>query len=44
MSLHVKNLNCFLGKKKLLDEVAFEAKKGEVVGIIDPNGAGKVRC
>ncbi len=41
MSVKVKNLSKVFGNQKAVDEVTFEAKKGEVLGFLGPNGAGK---
>jgi methyl coenzyme M reductase system subunit A2 len=41
MTVKVKNLSKNYGKKKVLDNISFEAKKGEVLGIIGKSGAGK---
>ena len=41
MAVKVKNLSKNYGKKKVLDNISFEAKKGEVLGIIGKSGAGK---
>src|SRR4030066_2282402 len=39
--LSVKNLNFSYGKKKILDDVSFNAEKGDFISILGPNGAGK---
>jgi iron complex transport system ATP-binding protein len=39
--LQVKNLSCGYGKKIILRDVTFQAKEGEMLGIIGPNGSGK---
>ncbi|WP_292460284.1 ABC transporter ATP-binding protein [Methanothermococcus sp.] len=41
MAVKVKNLSKNYGKKKVLNNISFEAKKGEVLGIIGKSGAGK---
>lgn len=41
MSVKVKNLTKIFGEQKAVNEVTFEAKKGEVLGFLGPNGAGK---
>ncbi|AEH06100.1 ABC transporter ATP-binding protein [Methanothermococcus okinawensis] len=41
MAVKVKNLSKYYGKKKVLNNISFEAKKGEVLGIIGKSGAGK---
>jgi ABC-2 type transport system ATP-binding protein len=41
MSLKVTQLTKIYGAQKALDQVSFEAKKGEIVGFLGPNGAGK---
>ncbi|UXM84440.1 ATP-binding cassette domain-containing protein [Methanococcus aeolicus] len=41
MTVKVNNLSKYYGKKKVLDNISFEAKKGEIVGIIGKSGAGK---
>jgi len=41
MSVVVKDLTKIFGKQKALDQVAFEAREGEVLGFLGPNGAGK---
>jgi len=39
--LKVKNLNVQLGGEKILENLSFEVKEGDVLTILGPNGAGK---
>ncbi len=41
MSIVVKNVTKVFDTQYALDDVSFEAKKGEIVGFLGPNGAGK---
>jgi ABC-2 type transport system ATP-binding protein len=41
MSVSVNGLTKIYGEQKAIDNVSFEAAKGEVVGFLGPNGAGK---
>ncbi len=41
MSLIVQNLTKIYEEQKALDQVSFEAEKGQVLGFLGPNGAGK---
>ncbi|MFD2035614.1 gliding motility-associated ABC transporter ATP-binding subunit GldA [Belliella marina] len=41
MSLIVQNLTKIYAEQKALDQVSFEAEKGQVLGFLGPNGAGK---
>jgi ABC-2 type transport system ATP-binding protein len=39
--INVKNLTKDYGSRRAINEITFEAHKGEVVGFLGPNGAGK---
>jgi len=41
MSVIVSQLTKTFGNQKAIDNISFEAKKGEIVGFLGPNGAGK---
>ena len=41
MSVVVSQLTKVFGSQKAIDNISFEAKKGEIVGFLGPNGAGK---
>ena len=41
MSVQIKNLTKIYGTQKAVNNLSFEAKKGEIVGFLGPNGAGK---
>lgn len=41
MSIVVENLSKHYGSQKAIDQLSFEAKKGEILGFLGPNGAGK---
>ena len=41
MSVFVDNISKFYGKQQVLNNICFEAKRGDVVGFLGPNGAGK---
>jgi ABC-2 type transport system ATP-binding protein len=41
VSVLLENVSKFYGKQQVLDNICFEANKGEVVGFLGPNGAGK---
>ena len=35
------NLTKFYGKRKIIENISYSVKQGEVVGLLGPNGAGK---
>jgi ABC-type multidrug transport system ATPase subunit len=39
--LCVKNLNKNIGRRKIIQDLSFEVKKGDICGFLGPNGAGK---
>ena len=41
MSIVVNHITKVFGKQYALNDISFEAKKGEIVGFLGPNGAGK---
>ena len=41
MSIKVKNLTKYYGENLAVDDITFEARKGEILGFLGPNGAGK---
>ena len=41
MSVKVENLTKIYGSQRAVDNISFEAKKGQVLGFLGPNGAGK---
>jgi len=41
MSVVIQGLTKIYGEQKAIDNISFEAKKGEVLGFLGPNGAGK---
>ena len=41
MSISIQHLTKIYGTQKAVNDISFEAKKGEIVGFLGPNGAGK---
>lgn len=41
MSIQVNNLTKIYGTQRAVNNISFEAKKGEILGFLGPNGAGK---
>lgn len=41
MSIAVKHLSKYYGEQAAVDNISFEANKGEILGFLGPNGAGK---
>ncbi len=41
MSVQISNLTKIYGTQKAVNDLSFDAKKGEIVGFLGPNGAGK---
>ena len=41
MSISIQHLTKIYGSQKAVNDISFEAKKGEIVGFLGPNGAGK---
>jgi ABC-2 type transport system ATP-binding protein len=39
--IKINNLNKYYGKHRGIEDVSFEIKEGELLGLIGPNGAGK---
>ena len=41
MSISIQHLTKIYGTQKAVNDISFEAEKGEIVGFLGPNGAGK---
>lgn len=41
MSIQVRQLSKTYAEQKAVDQISFEARKGEILGFLGPNGAGK---
>ena len=41
MSVKVEHLTKLYGAQRAVDDISFEARKGQVLGFLGPNGAGK---
>ena len=39
--IEVKNITKYYGPVKAVDNISFEVKKGEILGLLGPNAAGK---
>ncbi|RMH62360.1 MAG: ATP-binding cassette domain-containing protein [Calditrichaeota bacterium] len=39
--IHVENLTRYYGEKRAISDITFHVKKGEVLGLLGPNAAGK---
>ena len=39
--LEIKNVSKYFGKSKVVDNLSFDVKAGEILGFLGPNGAGK---
>lgn len=39
--IEVSGLSHSFGEKKVLDNISFQAAKGEITGLLGPSGAGK---
>lgn len=39
--LNIKDINVYIGKKKIIKNTSFQVNSGEIIGLIGPNGAGK---
>lgn len=39
--LELKNVSKIIGKRKIVEDISFEIKSGEIFGFLGPNGAGK---
>ena len=42
--LEVKNIHKTYARREVVNDVSFDVKAGEIVGLIGPNGAGKTTC
>lgn len=42
--LHVENISKAFGGNKVLESVSFSLHQGEILGLLGPNGSGKVLC
>lgn len=40
--LTVKQIDVYIGRKQIIKQVSFQVKPGEIVGLVGPNGAGRV--
>jgi branched-chain amino acid transport system ATP-binding protein len=43
-ALTISGLNGFYGESHVLHDVSFKVKKGQVLGLLGRNGAGKTTC
>ena len=41
LKLTINNIDCYYGSIQILDDIQFDVKSGEFLGILGPNGSGK---